>query len=103
MIVLGNNKITSDMITVTGGSNSLSGDRCVNQVADEVTLATIITIDFGEAVDVDAIGAVNSSANLLVEASSSSTFATIDYAVYLTSVNGSNVMYQTEETTQTYR
>ena len=61
MILLGGNKITESMITVTGGNISLSGDRCINQTANEVTKFTDIVVDFGVATDIDSIAVVNVS------------------------------------------
>jgi hypothetical protein len=104
MILLGNNKILQSMVTITGGNSSLGADRMLNQIGDEVTqFNDNIVIDFGSAVDITAIGVVNVSANVTIEANTTDTWTTPAYTATLASITGSRCRVEVPTSTQTYR
>lgn len=104
MILLGGNKITADMITVTGGSEQLSGDRCVNQIASEWTqFNDNIVIDFGSAVDIDSIAVVNISQGASIEANTTDSWTTPAYSATLDAMQGSDCRVEMASSTQAYR
>ena len=102
MILLGGNKITESMITVTGGNTSLAGDRCINQTANEVTKFTDIVIDFGSAVDIDSIAVVNVSQDVTIEGNATDVWTAPSYSASLTELTGSRVRLELP-TTKSYR
>ena len=104
MILLGGNKITADMMTITGGSSAFGAERCINQIAEEVTqFNDNIVIDFGSAVDITSIAVVNASTNMTIEANATDSWGAPSYSATLDDIPGSTCRIDIPSSTQSYR